>query len=119
MAALAVEGGYRTGSSGYRLFHFRGSCASTRTRCPALTGSVSPNRAGRRLTFQTQRHTATGWHTVSVTSRKIASDGQAHSILVYPGDGVIDSRWRVRVKFAADAAHGSGRSAWRYIQITR
>jgi hypothetical protein len=118
IADLKLPGGYRTNAAGYRLFHFRRSCASSRVDCPALVGSVSPNRAGHQLTFRVQRHTASGWHAVSATSRKIAADGRAHSILAYPSRA-IGSLWRVRVLFPADAAHGGGQSAWRYLQITR
>jgi len=80
---------------------------------------VTPNHAGRLLTFQLQIHTASGWRTIASARFKLNSRSIATARWVYGSSSIIGHRLRARVVFPADADHGGDVSPWRYLEITR
>ncbi|MDX6548287.1 MAG: hypothetical protein QOG33_1837 [Gaiellales bacterium] len=106
-------------SGAYHLYHYTTACPSRGSGCPVVVGSVTPNHAGRLLTFQLQIHTASGWRTIASARFKLNSRSIATARWVYGSSSIIGHQLRARVVFPADADHGGDVSPWRYLEITR
>lgn len=114
---LIAHGWYRT-SGKYHLFHYSASCSQHGTHCPSFTASVTPNHAGRRVTFELSVFAGGRWHTVLNARARLGRKSKATIHLRYRSSAVIGSRTRLRAVFPADHDHLAGKSPWSYFKVT-
>ena len=110
-----LQGGYGF-SHGYRLYHYQSACSASGKKCPVFIGSVSPNKAGRKLGFTLQEFVAGHWRTVKTESYTIGNDSSVGVAWRYPTT-VGGTPLRTHATYGGDAFNLSGTGAWQYFKV--
>jgi hypothetical protein len=110
--------GYYASSGKYRLFHYTTSCTTHAHGCPTYTGTVSPNKAGERVYFTLQHHTASGWKTIASATVRLNGTSRARVILVYANSTIIGKPLREKVAYTGDKLNAGRTTHWSYFKVT-
>ncbi|MFD8258980.1 hypothetical protein ACFV19_08540 [Streptomyces griseoluteus] len=110
----ALSGYYTTttyGGTTYRVYH--------RTTRPTVTTTVSPDKSGQCVKFQTQRYYSGAWHTLNTSARFTLGSKSAVSSRLSLSNPV-SQRFRVRseyVRSSKDTTDVSTWGGWQYLTV--
>ena len=103
---------YRRTRRGYHLYHFTSLCGSQHRGCPVYNVSTRPLQARHRFGITLQRHTRSGWRTVSQGSFTTNRKGKISLIFIYTSRNDIGRKYRSRVTMKANRLNLASASSW-------
>ena len=105
-------------SSGYRLYHYRASCASSATSCPVFTATFKPASPGQVVQVIMQQRSTNGWRKVAVFSGKLGSKSTSAIKVRYRTSALIGRQLRLLAHYAASSKFAAANKGYWYFKIT-
>jgi hypothetical protein len=105
-------------SQGYRLYHYRASCASSATSCPVFTATFKPASPGQVVQVIMQQRSTNGWRKVATFSGKLGSRSTAVIKVRYRTTALIGRQLRLLAHYAATSKFAAANKGYWYFKIT-
>ena len=106
-------------SGRYKIYGFTSACPRQHRRCPTYAVSVSPNHAGKKVSFVLQLFASGRWQTATTVDGRLGPKSTRVEIFVYKNASIVGLPTRVRVRFGGDADHLGRTSKWSYFKVVR
>ncbi len=104
--------------SGYKLYHYRASCATSATSCPVFTETFTPANPGHLVYVIVQQHTSNGWNKVAEWSGTLGPQSKAAIKIRYTKTSVIGPAFRLLAHFPAGPTFAGANKGYWYFKIT-
>jgi hypothetical protein len=101
----------------FRIYRYTANCPKHHRGCPTYAVKVSPNHAGKLVTFVLQLYASGAWRTALTVGGRLGPRSTRVEIFIYRNASVVGLPTRVHVRFGGDADHLGRTSPWSYFKV--